>query len=244
MVRSSVRDAYLLYSRIQLSFGRPSSAITVLRRALEIMPEDVLLLSLLMQAKLRAGASAIELNSCKRRLLACKRKIHLDDARQYVVDTALAYYEIFVGDVETGERYLARVLASGKAPCDAILLRGERLIAQGRLLQAREQLTRAMLYAPRNPRAALILARSYLMDSKDRNPEWAFSLAETSCKLSGWMNAEALLVLVDSLRLLGEHDKAELFLLRAKKLPSYRELQRGHVALDWAVLDEEKLSNS
>lgn len=240
--KAQVRDAYLLYAKILLIVGRAASAVGILEKAEAVFPQDPEILAAMMHASLYSSLPAERSAIIKDSLVRAKRALELDDLRNTHLDTALAHYEFFHGDTARGDRVLARVLASGQLSFEAIVLRGERLLALGRYLQAREQLTRAMRVAPEDPRPLLLLAQSYLFSGDDFQPLWAVNLAETACRLSHWQNVQSISVLATAHEANNEEGKAQLFIELMKKLPSLAELNSELYAA--AEPAELKVSNS
>ncbi|MCB0324269.1 MAG: tetratricopeptide repeat protein [Bdellovibrionales bacterium] len=226
LTRSScrLRDAYLLQARIEVFLGRVLSAARTMKRCLKVYPDDLQALSSYLHMSLQGIATEDDVLEARQRLLAARTDLSLEDDRNLHVNTALAHFELRHGEIRLGERLLARVLASGNAPFEAVLLRGERFLDQGRLLQAREQLTRAMIAAPRDPRPVHYLARSYLRTGADFNPTFAMQLAQSACRLSHWQNAECLNVLARAYEANDQKANAQLFFERMKMVPSMHEL--------------------
>lgn len=236
------KDVYLLAARIQMYTGCALSASTTMHSCLLKFPGDIQTLSCYMHSALYSCAGLEAQQLIRSELLRLKRELTLDDSRNLHLDTALAHFEIVRGEIRKGERMLARVLATGEAPFEAVLLRGERLLERGRVLPAREQLTRAMNASPRDPRPVLLLARSYLRNGTEANPTWARQLAEVACKLSCWQNAECLNVLARAYEASNEKANAQLFYERMKTLPSMDELGVTYYQSSLEQLRAQKVS--
>ncbi len=215
-----LKDAYLLRSKIALIYGHASSALQTMERCLEYYPSDAKVISQYAHLALLNSMDPSQAEEVKQRLVGAKCRLSIEDHGNVLLDTALAHYEMVWGDIRRGERVLARVLATGRAPFEAVLLRGERLLAQGRILPARELLTRAMRMSSRDPRPVMMLSASYLRSGASSNLDWALQLAEAACRLSHWRNAECLGVLASVYEAKGDKGGAQLFLERTKHLPS------------------------
>jgi tetratricopeptide (TPR) repeat protein len=242
--RATIKEAYLLFSRIKSSLGFVISARRAVSLCHQLFPDDVQVLSCLTHVSIYSNSSDEELIALRKKLNEAKQKLSIDDGLGLHLDTAIAHLEIRFGDLRKGERLLARVLATGTAPYEAVLLRGERLLEQGRIIPAREQLTRAMSASPRDHRPISLLARSYLRSGKDLNPNFALQLSQAACKVSKWQNSECLSVLVRAYEAAGEEGYAALFLERIKDLPSTKELDVSYYHGSLQQLRVQKLSNS
>lgn len=219
-----LRDAYLLLARVHLIFGHNRSALQTLKRCVELLPDDISALSSYFHLMVSSGIDSSRLAIIRDELLQHKVKLPLDDFGQEQIDGCLAAYELKYGNRQRGERLLARVLASGRAPYDVILLRGEQFLSEGRIIQAREQFARAARIAPRDPRPFMFLAKAYMAESPFQEIEWALQSATTACRLSSYENAECISTLVRAYELNGENDVALLFIERMRDLPSTRQL--------------------
>lgn len=223
--RVSLRDAYLLRAKLAGIVGCPQDGFEVLAIGNEVFPDDVSILASSLHINLSHQIDARRLHECFGQLLRLKQQLALEDERQVTLDTALAHYELRCGDTEAGDRLLARVLATGAAPYEAVLLRGERLLRLGRILSAREQLTRAMRSAPRNPRPVQLLAETYLVAGYTEEPEFAEQLASVACRLSHWENPECIELLARAYDRKCDYNSSELLKARAQSLRSAQKVQ-------------------
>lgn len=214
----ALRDAYVLKAKIEDILGKSELSLQTLRDGLTLFPQDLRILVAFVHISLFNRIEHARLSEARGLLLQQKRELFLDDNRQVLLDAALAHYEIRVGDTESGDRMLARVLATGIAPVEAIVLRGMRLLEQRRMIQAREQLGRAMRLAPRSSRPVRILAESYLMPGDFCELDWAEQMATAACKLSAWQNRECVEVLAKVMDTKGDASTAELLTERSLDL--------------------------
>jgi len=242
--RVTIKEAYLLYSRIKTALGLIVSAKKAVALCEQLFPDDAQVLSCLTHATINTNGSSEEILLLKRKLIGIKRDLELEDNLALHVDTALAHLEIRFGDIKKGERILARVLATGAAPYEAILLRGERFLELGRLGVARQQLNKAMSVCPNDPRPICLIARSYLRVGKDYKPDWALQLAQAACKASHWQNSDCLSVLARAYEAQGEDSYASLLLEKVKELPSTKELDISFFSGNLEPLKFQKVSNS
>lgn len=242
--RVTIKEAYLLFARIKTALGLILSAKKAVTLCEQLFPNDAQTLSCLTHATVNTNGSKEEVLNLKRKLLSVKRELELEDTLALHIDTALAHLDIRFGDMQRGERTLARVLATGTAPYEAVLLRGERLLEQGRLTAAREQLGKAMSACPNDPRPITLIARSYLRVGKDYKPVWAKQLAEAACKASRWENSDCLSVLARAYEAQGEDSYASLLLEKVKILPSTKELDISFFQGSLEQMKLQKVSNS
>ncbi len=237
----ALRDAYLLRAKIEDILGRPEMAIRSLADGLALFPQDTRLLVGFIHICLFNDIEHPRLSEVRGVLLQQKRELLLDDNRQVLLDSALAHYELKIGDTESGDRMLVRVLATGMAPFEAIVIRGERLFEQRRMLQAREQLGRAMRLSPRNPRPARLLAESYLLPGDFCELDWAEQLAAVACKASAWQNPECIEIFARVMDSKGDASTTELLLERRDGLNRQIQLECQGSAQREAPVQAEKL---
>lgn len=205
-----LKNAYLLLARLQHTQGASLAALSTICEYLEHSGDDVQALAAYIHVSGQSRIRLPKLAQIKADLAATKSKYLIDDHRQLIIDAALAHYEIRFGERPVGERLLARVLATGQAPTEAVLLRGEAFLEVGRIEQARQQLERAFRMSPQNPIAPRLLAETYLVPGEFSEPTWATQLAETACRLSAWKNPRCLEVLARAYESSGEDIGAEL----------------------------------
>lgn len=241
---SVIKESYLLYARILVCLGRPVSAAKAMLECLEYYPRDLQVLSCYTHTALSGQMDEDQQEELRSRLYSEKSRLSLEDERNVHLDTAIAHFEMKTADVRKGERMLARVLATGAAPFEAVLLRGERLLEQGRILPAREQLTRAMTASKRDPRPVLMLAKSYLRSGSEFKPDWALQLAEAACRLSQWESAECLSVLARAYEANDQQTNAQIFLERMRNVPSADELNVQYYQSSLRQLRAQKISNT
>lgn len=219
------KDCYLLAAKIYSYLGRNDLAITMLNSGLRCFPDDILILSKYLHLSLEENLEPMIIDHLREKLLKIKSLLNLDDDKIEIIDTALADYQLQKEENDDAEKLLARILASGKAPFEAVLLKGQRLLELSRIIPAREQLTRAMKIAPRNPYPVLLLAESYMEYENFDDPEYALQLAKLACELSLWENIECLQTYIAALEKNYDHSTAELFEARCKKLiSSYKQI--------------------
>jgi len=215
---SYMKDSLLLLTKLQLVLGNIKNASATIKKCLSLYPDDVQVALCYAHIMYESDSPAQSMKLVKDFINTFREKLNLDDPMHVAVDTALAYYECWFGDEEVGERLLSRALASGVAPFEAIVLRGERWIEQGRIQQGREQLERAAKYCPADPRPYVRLSESYLIEGEWFEPEYSVQLATVACKRSNWQNQECLEVLRSGYLHLEDADMVELIDSRLKSL--------------------------
>jgi len=215
---SYMKDALLLLTKLQLVLGNNKNASATIKKCLSLYPDDVQVALCYAHVMYESDSPAQSMKLVKDFINTFREKLSLEDPMHVAVDTALAYYECWFGDEEVGERLLSRALASGLAPFEAIVLRGERWVEQGRVTQGREQLERACKYCPADPRPYVRLAESYLLEGELFEPEYAVQLATVACKRSNWQNQECLETLRSGYLHLEDADMVELIDSRLQSL--------------------------
>lgn len=222
--RQQLRSSYLLLARIESVLGHNDEALAAVACCLELFPEDPRTLSCFIHIGIAAKVDLQKLEWAREQLITIKSELPLEDSKVLMIDTALADFEIRLGDELRGEQLLARVLATGKAPFEAIVLRAQRLLETGRVLPSRELLARAIRLGPRDPRPSLMLAKSYLLPDGSFEPAWAVQHATEACRVSSWQHTECLAVLAEAHEALGDSSTAELLTARIKNLLMTREI--------------------
>lgn len=224
------RDALLLLSRIQFFLGLKNSALSLISRCVRAHPTDLRVLCAYVHIAGALGEERDKLVWAKEQLELWKERLPLLDDKNVIVDTALSYFELHYGDLLQGERMLVRVLATGKAPYEALLMRGEGLLEEGRQIQARDLLGRAARLAPYDPRPLVHLARSYLGERSSRSGRWALDHAREACRRSLWKNTECLDVLAEAYEACRESSVAGLVKNLSKQVYSSQVLERLEVS--------------
>ncbi len=223
---AQLKDAYLLLAKLQLILGRNKDAVSTMKRCLTFLPDDVQAALCYAHVMFESETNGATMKLVKDFVGSFRERLSLDDPMHVAVDAALATYECYFGDEEVGERLLARALASGVAPFEAIMLRGERWLEQGRVTQAREQLERAAKCCPADPRPYMRLAESYLLEGELLEPEYAVQLSTVACKRSNWQHRECLEVLRAAYIHIEDRDMVELIEDRLRALAPEAHLQR------------------
>jgi tetratricopeptide (TPR) repeat protein len=224
LTRSPIKDAFLLLARIQMFTGDPESAIGTLRRGMLNFRKDNQLVVSYVNCVINAKGTPEQLEEARDLLEALRMRIDLNDPLMVALDSALACYEVRYGDYERGQQLLSRVIATGTAPFDAVLLRGESMLEEGLTFPGRGLIARAMSMSPADPRPAIALAKSYLADSETAEPRYAIQLATNACQLSQWQSIEALQLLMEAYNSAGESSIAELVQERLRTVAASREV--------------------
>lgn len=241
--RSELKEVYLLASRIKSATGFVVTAKNILELASQIFPKDPQILSCLAHSYMYADCSDEQIEIIRSNLQIVRQDLNIEEINYLHIETALSHLEIRRGDLAKGERLLSRVLSTGQAPYEAVILRAERLLETSRVMPAREQLARAMAACPRDPKPMILLARSYLRVGNDYNVDWAKQLAYAAGRASYWKNAEAVSVIARAHEESGDIDSAEIFIEKIKNLPSSLELGNSFYSSSLIQLRTQKVTN-
>jgi len=220
----ALKHAYLLQAEIELLVGNPISASRTMLRCLEIWPGDERATVRFAEAVTLTGVPTEFLDEVKGRLDRMKRSVDVNDVLRVTIDTAIARYELFVGNYGAGKRLLSRVIATGQAPREALVLRAECLLEEGHITLAQSCLNSALEQMPHDPKITSLLARTYLVGGQTFSPAWALQLAVKSCQQSFWQNPEYLQVLAEAYEASGDESAALLISEKVKALSSLRRL--------------------
>lgn len=215
---AQIKDAYLLLAKIEGALGNSIGQANVLKACLRHFPQETQVVCAYLECLLAlelTDAVTREIRDC---LFQLRNQKLSSEADSLLVDAVLARYEVTYGEYRLGEQLLARVLATGTAPIEAIVLRGEILLEEGRIFNAREQFRRALEISPRDARAAMFLARTYLHGDTPEDKLYSVQLATLACQRSHWMNSECLQILVQAYQATGEQASAQLIRERANRL--------------------------
>jgi len=219
-----LKDGHLLLAKLQLYTGQAVSAARTMRRALDIFEADPQIILCFAHCVIAAKGPTAQLAEVREKLRSLRARLDFADPYYSAVDAAIACYEFRFGDIEFADQLLVRVIASGGAPFEAFLAKGEHLLENGRISQARDQFERAMCLVPQDPRPLTLLARCYLTEGDFYEPEHALQLASMACSRSHYENSEALSVLADAYSAIGDMHGAMLISARMKALTSTRQI--------------------
>jgi predicted Zn-dependent protease len=219
-----LKDSHLLLAKLQLYTGQAVAAARTMRRALDLFESDTQVILCFAHCVIAAKGPSSQLVEVREKLRALRSRLDFSDPYYAAVDAAIACYEFRFGDGEFADQLLVRVIASGGAPFEAFVAKGERLLDGGRTAQARDQFERAMCLVPQDPRPLTMLARCYLADGDLYEPEHALQLGLMACSRSHYENPEALSVLADAYAATGDAQAAMLISARMKALTSTRQI--------------------
>lgn len=236
--KDPIKDGFSLQATILSSLGKHKQAARVLAKAVRAFPEDNALLARYAHAvyfqSVEKSKAIVANNAIEQR----KKSADINQITYRALETASAHFELIYGEREKGEKILVRALASGDAPFEAYLLRGEQLMEQGRTVIAREQFKRAMTIYPLDARPLTCLAESYLFE-QDQNLQWAESLGLRSAALSCWQDERVLKILMHCAQENEDVDKQLLYTNRYYQLAIARELDVYEIKK--TVLDVQRL---
>lgn len=215
-------EVYLILSRLQLNIGNADAAIRVLKRYIEQSSANIKVKLCLFEAFIVKGQLTHDLKDLRKDLINIKAELDLEDELRPFIDTALASYEYIFGDKALAEQMIARVIATGSFPVEALVLRAKMLLETGRSSQALLTLERALKIKPDYLFAYQILSQAYLMTTDDRQVESALQAADFACRLTYWQNPACMKQLADCYEVQGDSLAALLMaeraLAQAKKL--------------------------
>lgn len=221
---TKLKLAYLLLAKIELLTSQPNSAIRVLESCLKFFPDDVQVITRLAHAMTEAGDIEDSFDYIRAMLARLKSRLPIDDPQTTPVDTAICTVELARGNLAYAQHLLSRVLAAENAPIEASLLKAELLLQCARVVQARKLAVRVMYEAPRDPRAPLLIARSYLSPPNLSEPTWAVQMAEIACRLTFWQNTKCMETLACAYKMAGREDSSELLIERTMVLQQVKEI--------------------
>lgn len=234
-----IEEVYTLLVKQYRILGLSHLSTEVLEKARVLIPESVNLRSLALEVAIENEPNLQTILALKSDVERAREKLPLDDHRMLLVDSALAHFEFAHGDLSLADQMIARLLATSKAPYEVHLMRAERFVENGRIFHAREQLRNASRLRPRDPRADLLLAKSYLLPGSFCEPKWALDLSLQACKKTNWQNPECLISLAKSHEILDDNEQAEVFYSYASRIQMTRNINIKSVS--HAKLEVEKL---
>ncbi len=221
----ALKDAFLLHARIETMLGDVFLASRILETGLRLFPNDIPMYCAYAQSVLSSGCDLETVEKIRERLDELRGAVSIVDGNFALLNTALARVETVSGNKKLAEQILARVIAGGAPPLEALLLRGDILAESGRVLQARLQYDRAIQQATNDPRPLSRMAQSYLQGNSPEEAGWALQLAVQICQFSLWQNPEYLKILSEAYARLGEAACAELVMSKLRGLNLSRALQ-------------------
>ncbi len=213
------KDTFLLYLRVLRYLGKKDKAIQVGCLVYEHIKHDPLVVA----ANAHSLLWAMDNNKQKAKvirksLFVARSKVSIGSREDYVIQTALAHFEMRYGDPTKAHRMFSRILFSGKAPYEAVVLKGFALLAESKSELARHQFVRAVSVRHEDPEPWIGIAKSYLASSSEESLLFAIQAAQKACSLSSYQNLEALNILAFSLRMGGKELDAELYQARINAL--------------------------
>lgn len=241
-VERPLRDALLLHVKVLCATSENKQALAVIRKAVNLYADEVVVLARYVHIALWLKDTDSHIAIVIERLKAARAAKSLEDPQQIIIDVAIAHYELVSGtNREEGEKLISRAFATGRAPVEAFIIKGEQLLEEGRVVVARELLSRACKMAPQDPRPYALQAKSYLGETDQSDAPWAVQIATQACRISGWQHIESVQVLADAYAENGEEEVAELFNERAKLLMSTKGINFAHIRA--ASVQIERLRN-
>ncbi len=222
---AATREVYLFSSKLYAQLGKHILSAKILRKALNEFKSDQELILAYAYAVASNPTSERFYEEALRKLKAKQLVTSPESGSYFQLEAAMSALECAFGDRAVGEKLLVRSLAAGEAPAEAILLRAEILMNDGRVSQARDLAERVLKHDPFDPRPYAFLTRVYLREDEWSNPEFALQLSSTACSLTNWENPIYLSLLEISCEQAEEGDVAELVFRRNKHISQRRDFE-------------------
>lgn len=235
----AIEEVYSLLVKQYFILGLAHLSSEVLEKAKLLIPKSINISALALELAIVNEPKLQVVLQLKNEVEQQREELSLDDERMLIVDTALAHFEFAHGDLSIADQMIARLLATGKAPYEVHLLRAERFIDNARIFHAREQLRKASRLRPRDPRADLLLAKTYLLAGSFCEPRWAIDISLQACKKTNWQNPDCLISLAKSYEMIDDLEQAEVFYSYASRVQARRNINIK--AVSGARLEVEKL---
>lgn len=222
-----IEEAYTLLVKQYSILGSSSLSYEVLLQASEVFPKNAQILSGLLEASVKSESDIKKILKIKDELEQLREKIELNDERLMIIDSSIAYFEFVHGDLQLADQMISRLLATTQAPYQVYLMRAERFMDKGRVFHAREQFRKASRLRPADPRASMMLARTYMAAGDFCEPQSAADIALEVCKKTNWKNPEAVWLLAECHELLDDEEQAEIFFAYANRLQAIKGLEQA-----------------
>jgi tetratricopeptide (TPR) repeat protein len=193
----SLIEAYARFARVKLTLGKAADAVLVLRRAIVEQGFSTELVALLVNAyvenELLPRNVGAELREIVDGLSAEARK----DTK---LEVAIVRWQL-KDEPQSRAQHLETLKSLAEksgAHIDAIIAWAEELLADGKLEDARTQISRLVKANCEVARMYSLLAETYLADGTSFEPIYAVQHAVKACQLSGWASPRELHVLAES----------------------------------------------
>lgn len=233
------REAYLRLARLQLWTGLTHEAASTMVKALRVFPIDAELASIFAIAAIDNGGPSDLIDEAEEALYSAP----CDDSHSQLAQVARARMHAWRGQHEAGKRELMRLASQPRAIFEAVVALGILLLDEGRCMEARHQLSRALAVTPDHPHVLSLLALTYLRaDAEHLNPDYAAQLATAACQHTGWNSSRELYILAESHLRRGDRMAALLSASRAQQVG--RRDSHPRFAQDIDQLIEELASGS
>ncbi len=232
-LRCDLPEAYLSQVKLLSYMGKYSNAFETIEIAKAVFPDNLEILIRYFDLLMELDIQLDEIKSTKSKIDELNKAIirTTDDNYRDVIYTqkiksealvSLAHYEYFYGDEIKSDQMLSQILTSGVVSKRAYLLKGQKLLNNSRIIQARELFRKAFAVDPLDPIPQMLIAETYATSTDQDEIKWAVQLAESACKSSKWNNPEVIETLIKVYQLNSELVKAELFSARLKEIGEYK----------------------
>lgn len=210
------REAHLRLARIQMWIGHSLDAAWTMRRALQKLPVSPEMVALFiinvvdhegMDYLLQEALGYVE------NLSAAQRD-------NLLLQSAFAKLDLKHGRKDAARDKLIGICSQTHCPFEAVLMLGEIFLEEGDLVQARNELKRAMGVAAEHPRVLSLFAETYLKSGSFYNPDYARQLAVSACQNSQWSSPRELHILAEAYFHTGDKISALVLASKAKQAGS------------------------
>ena len=233
-LKYELKDAYLMRARLLSYIGKYSYALETLRIASSIFKNDVNILSQYLHLLIDVATNYNDLEAVKKDIQnMLLMNVIIDTTQKNEAMTAIAHFESTFGDEIKADQILNKVFTESSENLRANILRGQRLLSNSKIDQAREYFRKAHLIDPSDPIPQILIAESYIASGDKEELIWAIQMCESACRASKWTNPDAIETLINAYQLNSELSKVELFSERLKNIGNYK-----------AILGSKRLSVS
>ena len=218
------REGFLRLARLQLWSGQTLEAAWTIRRALRNIPADADLAATYLLAVLDSDGPAYLLTEASE----TANRIDREGQTHPRLKAPLARLRMMQGKYDAGRAELVAIANTDGAPFEALVLLADVQLHEGKLVDARKELRRALKVAPDYPRVLSMLAETYLTAGPFYNAQYAQQLALSASQLTNWASPREMHLLAESYYHIGDKMSALIIASKAKHvglrlLGSYRD---------------------
>lgn len=218
------REAYIRLARIQLWVGRCTEASLILQKGAELFEGDAEISALLLFALIDQRAPRQQIVEASNR---AKRAGEITPGHK-LLRVAQARSLWYLGDREGGRTRSQALALEEPALFEAVVTYAEILLEEKRIDEAMRHMRRALQVSPNHPRVLSLLARAYLFDSENYNPEFSQQVAITACQSSSWASPRDMHILAEAYLRTGDRLSALMTASRAKDIGAQSKREYAH----------------